>query len=83
MKLSLWSYFLSFTVFLRENYVRSWIFPALVAFSLWAKKLNQQPVVRYDMGKRNFVTKRNRVNTSACVDTFFVVQLFSFQMSGL
>ena len=35
------------------------------------------------MGKRNFVTKRNRVNTSACVDTFFVVQLFSFQMSGL
>ena len=39
--------------FLRENYVRSWIFPAFATSSLWAQKLNQQPAVTvtYDMGK--------------------------------
>ena len=37
--------------FLRENYVRSWIFSAFATSSLWAQKLNQQPAVTYDMGK--------------------------------
>ena len=53
--------------FLRENYVRSWIFRAFATSSLWAQKLNQQPAVTYDMGKdgkRDFVIKRNKVNTS-------------------
>ena len=45
--------------FLWENYVRSWIFPAFATSSLWAQKLNQQPAVTYDMGKRDFVIKRN------------------------
>ena len=36
--------------FLRENYDRSWIFPAFATSSLWAQKLNQQPAVTYDMG---------------------------------
>ena len=35
--------------FLRENYVRSWAFPAI---SLWAQKLNQQPTVKYDTGNQ-------------------------------
>jgi len=39
--------------FLRENYVRSWIFPAFATSSLWAQKLNQQPAVTYEMGKRD------------------------------
>ena len=50
--------------FLRENYVRSQIFPSFPTSSLWAQKLNQQPAVMYDMGKRDFVIKRNKVNTS-------------------
>ena len=51
LKFALWSHFLSFTVFcLRENYVRSWAFPAFAASSLRAQKLNQQPAVTYDMG---------------------------------
>ena len=37
--------------FLRDNYVRSWIFPAFATSSLWAQKLNQQRAVTYDMGK--------------------------------
>ena len=36
---------------LRENYVRSWIFPVFATSSLWAQKLNQQPAVTYDKGK--------------------------------
>ena len=39
-------------LFVRESYARSWAFPALAAFSLRAQKLNQQSVVRYDMGNR-------------------------------
>ena len=39
-------------VFLRENCVRSWAFPAFAAFSLWAEKLNPQPAVTYHMGNR-------------------------------
>ena len=38
--------------FLRENYIRSWAFPAFAAFSLWAQKLNPQPAVTYPMGNR-------------------------------
>ena len=33
-----------------------------------AQKLNQQPAVTYDTGNRDFVIKRNKVNTSAAVD---------------
>ena len=73
-------YFFLFPVFLRESYIRSWAFPAFLAFSVWAQKLNQQPAVTYGIGKRYFVIKRNiKVNTSAAVGIFFVVLLFSFQ----
>ena len=61
---------------LRENYVRSWAFPAFSAFSVRARKLNQQPAMTYDMGNRDFVIKRNKVNASASVDIFFVALLF-------
>ena len=33
----------------------------------------------YDMGNRDFVIKRNKVNISAAVDILFVVLPFSFQ----
>ena len=46
--------------FLRENYVRSWIFPAFATSSLWAQKLNQQPAVTYDMGKDGEERFRNQ-----------------------
>ena len=46
--------------FLRENYVRSWIFPAFATSSLWALKLNQQPAVTYDMGKDGEERFRNQ-----------------------
>ena len=39
-------------LFLRENYARSWAFPAFAAFSLRAQKLNQQSAVTYDKGNR-------------------------------
>ena len=55
------------------------LLPAFSAFSVQAQKLNQQPVVMYDMGNRDFVIKRNKVNKSAAVDIFFVVLPFSFQ----
>ena len=45
---------------LRENYVRSWIFPAFATSSLWAQKLNQQPAVTYDMGKDGEERFRNQ-----------------------
>jgi len=51
---------------------------------LWVQKLNQQPAVTYDMWKRDFIIKRNKVNTNAAVDTIFVALLFSsFKMSGI
>ena len=53
--------------FLRENYIRSSICPAFATSLVWAQKLNQQPAVTHDMGrmgKRDFVIKRNKVNTS-------------------
>ena len=46
--------------FLRENYVRNWIFLAFVTSSLWAQKLNQQPAVIYDMGKDGEERFRNQ-----------------------
>ena len=46
--------------FLRENYVRNWIFLAFVTSSLWAQKLNQQPAVMYDMGKDGEERFRNQ-----------------------
>ena len=46
--------------FLRENHVRSWIFPAFATSSLWAQKLNQQPAVTYDMGKDGEERFRNQ-----------------------
>ena len=46
--------------FLRENYVRSWIFSAFATSSLWAQKLNQQPAVTYDMGKDGEERFRNQ-----------------------
>ena len=46
--------------FLRENYVRNWIFPAFATSSLWARKLNQQPAVTYDMGKDGEERFRNQ-----------------------
>jgi len=66
--------------FLQGNYVQSWIFPAFAVFSLWAQNVNHQPAVTYDMamGKRDFVIKRNKINTSAAMHTFFVVQLVFF-----
>ena len=71
--------------FLQGNYVQSWILPAFAVFSLWAQNVNHQPAVTYDMamGKRDFVIKRNKINTSAAMHTFFVVQLFFFLMSGV
>ena len=71
--------FLPFSRLLRENYARSWAFPAFLAFSLRAQKLGQQHAVTYDMGNGDFAMERNKVNTSAVVDIFFVVFLFSFQ----
>ena len=52
--------------FLQENYVRSWIFAAFATSQLWAQKLNQQPAAMTGgrMGKRDFVIRRNKVNTS-------------------
>ena len=46
--------------FSRENYVRSWIFPAFVTSSLWAQKLDQKPAVTYDMGKDREERFRNQ-----------------------
>ena len=46
--------------FLRENYVRSWIFPSFATSSLWAQKLNQQPAVTYNMGKDGEERFRNQ-----------------------
>ena len=46
-----------------------------------AQKLNQQPGVTYDMGNRDFVIKRYKVNTSAAVDIFFVALIFTTNMS--
>ena len=39
-------------LFMRENYTRSWAFPAVATFSLRAQKLNQQSAVTYDKGNR-------------------------------
>ena len=44
--------FLLVSCFFRENYVRSWAFPAFAAFSLRAQKLNQQPAATYDVRNR-------------------------------
>ena len=52
--------FLLVFCFLRENYVRSWAFPDVSVFSVRAQKLNQHPAVTYDMGNRDFETKRNK-----------------------
>ena len=52
--------FLIVFCFLRENYVRSWAFPVVSAFSVRAQKLNQQLAVTYDMENRDFVIKRNK-----------------------
>ena len=52
--------FLLVFCFLRENYVRSWAFPAFSVFSERAQKLNQQPAVTYDVGNRDLVIKRNK-----------------------
>ena len=46
--------------FLRENYVRSSIFPAFATSLSWAQKLNQQPAVTYDMGKDGEERFRNQ-----------------------
>ena len=62
--------------FLPENYFRSWVFTAFSAFSVRAQRLNQSPAMTYDMGNRDFVIKRYKVNTSAAVDIFFVALLF-------
>ena len=40
------------------------------------KKLNQPPAETYVMGNRDCVIRRNKVNTSTAVDTFFVSLLF-------
>ena len=71
--------FLPFSCYLRENNAWSWAFPAFLAFSLRAHKLGQQNALTYDMGNRDFAIKWNKVNTSAVVNIFFVVSLFSFQ----
>ena len=68
--------FLLGSCFLRENYVRSWAFPTFSAFSVQARKLNQQPAVNYYMGNRDFIIKRNKVNISAAVDIFLAALLF-------
>ncbi|XP_068713045.1 proton-coupled folate transporter-like [Montipora foliosa] len=41
-----------------------------------AQKLNQQPAVTYDIGNRDFVIKKNKLNTSAAMDIFLVALLF-------
>ena len=68
--------FLLVSCFLQENYVRSWAFTAFSAFSVQAQKLNQQPAVTYNMGNRNFIIKKNKVNANAAVGIFFVALLF-------
>lgn len=68
--------FLFVSCFLRENYFRSWAFSAFPAFSVRAQKLYQQPAVTYDMGNRDFVMKRNKVNTSAAVDIPYLSVMF-------
>lgn len=42
-------FFCLVSCFLCKNYLWSWAFPAFAIFSLLAQKLNQQPVVAYDM----------------------------------
>ena len=71
--------FLPFSCYMRENNTWSWAFPAFFAFSSRAQKLGQQHALTYDMGKRDFAIKWNKVNTSAAVDIFFIVLLFSLQ----
>ena len=68
--------FLLVSCFLHDNYVRSWVFPAFSAFSVRAQKLSQPPAVTYDMGNGDFVINRNKVNTCAAMDIFFVALLF-------
>ena len=54
----------------------SWAFPTFLAFSRRAQKLSQPSAVRYDMGNRDFIINRNKVNTSVAVDIFFVALMF-------
>ena len=67
--------------FLRENYVRSWIFPAFATSSLWAQKLNQQPAVTYDMGKDGDERFRNQEKQGKQKRTIESSSLVSYLLS--